>query len=191
MKREAQDTVQWFELDLPEVMHYRNEVLRKTHTSGKRIHQVASDLSSPEWVDKLTSAGLNTRESAVWVVEGLLMYLPQAGVSDLLKRVRGLAAPGSTICGDILNESHFSSPYTQPLLAVWKQWAAPPVSGYDHPEELLSASGFTAPCVKQLGADGTDYGVVGAEFLAFVAGNPRPQQGPDPMPRNLLFHAVV
>lgn len=56
---------------------------------------VPADLSSPNWTDRLTAAGFDPSLRTVWVAEGLLMYLPEHAVSQLLSACRAASPAGS------------------------------------------------------------------------------------------------
>jgi O-methyltransferase involved in polyketide biosynthesis len=69
-------TVDWYDLDLPEVIAIR----RQFFTQTARSHMIASSVLDFQWMDLLTP----TPKEVIFIAEGLLMYLPEAGVKDLV-----------------------------------------------------------------------------------------------------------
>jgi methyltransferase (TIGR00027 family) len=76
--------VRVFELDQPIVLDYEETVLEQAGaTAGCERKAVAADLRA-DWGPALLEAGYDSAASAVWLGEGLLFYVPEAAVSDLL-----------------------------------------------------------------------------------------------------------
>ena len=74
----AQRTVQWFDVDMPQVIALR----RRLYSESDGYRMIGSSVTDPGWLD-----GLPTGGPALVVAEGLLMYLTPAEVSDLLRRL--------------------------------------------------------------------------------------------------------
>ena len=51
------------------------------------------------------------------MIEGLLVYLPPAAVEKLMGTVAALAAPGSGVVADVVNEDMLTSGYTREMIA--------------------------------------------------------------------------
>jgi methyltransferase (TIGR00027 family) len=93
-----------FELDQPEVLSYKDRILRHaqaTPTCDRRV--VAVDLRD-RWSTPLLEAGFRPEEGAVWLAEGLTMYLDEAAVRDLLSDVARLALTGDSFGCDFLTQ---------------------------------------------------------------------------------------
>jgi methyltransferase (TIGR00027 family) len=86
-----------FEIDLPEVLDFKEEVLagRGAVPRCERV-VVPADLSA-EWPPELTKAGLRLDERTAWLAEGLLVYLSGDEAARLLDAVGRLSAPGSRL----------------------------------------------------------------------------------------------
>lgn len=87
-----------YEVDFPNVLHYKNRILDqlKAHPKCKRFC-IESDLSKPEWKNDLTMVGFNPQKPALWILEGLLPYLSEEQVNQLMESIRDLSANGSQI----------------------------------------------------------------------------------------------
>lgn len=68
-------TVRWFDVDYPEVIALR----RRLYPAQPEATMIASSVTDPAWREQLPSAG-----PALIIAEGLLMYLSEAAVKDLL-----------------------------------------------------------------------------------------------------------
>ena len=87
--------VRLFELDMPGVLEFKDEVVRaeRWRPACERV-VIPTDLSE-NWSRPLVAAGLNSSLPVVFIAEGLLAYL-SAQVSDtLLGRSAEMSPPGS------------------------------------------------------------------------------------------------
>lgn len=84
-----------FEVDLPEVLEFKQEVLAGT-TPNCALTRVPADLRE-NWSLALTEAGLDPAKPTAWLIEGLLVYLSAREGDDLLREVSRLSAPGSEL----------------------------------------------------------------------------------------------
>lgn len=74
-------TVRWFDLDLPDVIQVRSRFIQETD----RRKFIASDVLDLDWIDQL---GITDPATPVLVVaEGLLPYLPESQVINLLQTI--------------------------------------------------------------------------------------------------------
>jgi methyltransferase (TIGR00027 family) len=89
------DGVRMFELDTPEMLGFKERVVaeRGAQAASERI-LIEVDLRD-DWVGALRAAGFDDTAPVAWVIEGLLVYLPEDGVDRLLRDVSALSAPGS------------------------------------------------------------------------------------------------
>ncbi|MCX4744865.1 SAM-dependent methyltransferase [Kitasatospora sp. NBC_01287] len=86
-----------FELDMPPVLAFKERVLAEQGAVAPVPRSVlAADLREP-WAAVLTAAGFDPAVRSVWLVEGLLVYLGSAEVTDLLSTIGELSAPGSRL----------------------------------------------------------------------------------------------
>lgn len=92
------DGVHLYELDLPEVLAFKDEVLAGEGATPRCARTaLALDLRAGDWPARLTEAGLDPARPTAWLVEGLLVYLTAEEAATLLTRVGELSAPGSRV----------------------------------------------------------------------------------------------
>lgn len=134
-----------YELDYLEVLAYKADLLKHTNPSCKH-HLIAADLTQP-WEEKLLSAGYSPTSPSVWLIEGLLMYLSEVQVHNLLKSVSDLSSHGSQLGVDLINGKHLEY---EPFKGYFQ-------FGTDTPEKLLSHHGWQAE-VTHFGDEGANFG---------------------------------
>jgi methyltransferase (TIGR00027 family) len=89
--------VRLFELDLPEVLEFKRQVLASRSARPRCDYRpVPGDLRE-DWAALLTGAGLRASQPTAWLLEGLLIYLSAAQVGHLLATLCELSAPGSRV----------------------------------------------------------------------------------------------
>jgi methyltransferase (TIGR00027 family) len=89
--------VRLFELDLPEVLSFKNGVLADSNATPRcaRI-PVEVDLRE-DWPAVIARAGIDTHQPIAWTVEGLLAYLTDADAVRLFARVSDLSSEASQL----------------------------------------------------------------------------------------------
>jgi methyltransferase (TIGR00027 family) len=89
--------VRLFELDLPDVVSFKEKVLteRGAQPTCERV-VLPVDLRD-DWSARLSEAGFRADEPAAWLAEGLLAYLDADEAARLLTAVGDASAPGSVI----------------------------------------------------------------------------------------------
>ncbi|MCK2238725.1 class I SAM-dependent methyltransferase [Crossiella sp. S99.2] len=75
-------TVDWFEVDFPDVVDLRRRLFPPAAQAG--YHLVGASVTDPAWFDQLP-----TGRPGLMVAEGLTMYLTEAELLPLLRRVTG------------------------------------------------------------------------------------------------------
>ncbi len=89
--------VRLFELDLPEIVAFKEAVLdAHGHLASCTRVALSTDLTGP-WPDDLVAAGFDPSRPTVWLAEGLLVYLTREQNEALMDDVTRLAAPGSRL----------------------------------------------------------------------------------------------
>lgn len=145
-----------FEIDQPDLLALKDERLARAGarpTCTRRA--VGCDLAGA-WADALRASGFSTSEQSVFVAEGLLMYLDEAGVERLLGDLTPLASPGSSLLADVCGRSFRDSPYMTEWFAAMERAGMAWRFGTDEPEALLAPHGWQADVVR--------YGDEGAHF---------------------------
>ena len=84
-----------FELDQPDVLAFKQDVLDDVGARpGVARMTVAVDLCD-DWAELVGEAGFDPASPAVWLAEGLFLYLPADAERRLVETVGRLAVPGS------------------------------------------------------------------------------------------------
>jgi methyltransferase (TIGR00027 family) len=86
-----------FELDRPEVLDFKREVL-SGHGDQPRAErrEIAVDLRD-DWPQALRDSGFDESKPSAWIAEGLLIYLPAAAEEQLFTGIDSLAGHGSQV----------------------------------------------------------------------------------------------
>lgn len=106
-----------YELDTPEMIDFKTEVLGATEPTAAARVAVPIDLRE-NWPAALRRAGFLADVPTVWILEGLLMYLPGEAVDALMRRVGELSAPGSAVGATITNADATAVLNDSPLFRV-------------------------------------------------------------------------
>jgi methyltransferase (TIGR00027 family) len=93
----------WIELDEPQVITYKEERLPES-TSENELHRISIDFASDSLEQKL--APFAGRSPVVVVIEGVLMYLEEADISQSLQILRRLFPQHKVIC-DLMTRDFF------------------------------------------------------------------------------------
>lgn len=116
------DGVHLFELDLPDVLTFKQHVLADAGATPRcQRTAVPIDLRD-DWPAHLTAAGHQHTEPTAWLLEGLLIYLTATEAANLLSRIGALSAPGSRLaCDHTPAPAHNrSTPRSAPFTTMWK-----------------------------------------------------------------------
>lgn len=91
-----------FELDVPAAIAYKEVAVARLALPCRCTRTaVAADLSEPTcWPLTLLESGFDPAAPSLFLLEGLLQYLPPHAPHALLRAVAGLMAPGSAAVGD-------------------------------------------------------------------------------------------
>lgn len=87
-------SVEWYDLDLPEVIAVRKLFFPQT----PRSHMIASSVLDYTWMDQVASA----QTQVLFVAEGLLMYLPETEVKGLVLELQ-CRFPGCELVCEVEN----------------------------------------------------------------------------------------
>ncbi|KYR01901.1 hypothetical protein DLAC_01405 [Tieghemostelium lacteum] len=93
-------TMTIFEIDLPHVVEYKNNILSNIDVgkiSKATRHSIFADLSESQWVSELESRGFNRDYPTLWLMEGIVMYLDPQSNSNLFKNIGLNSAEGSKV----------------------------------------------------------------------------------------------
>jgi methyltransferase (TIGR00027 family) len=147
-----------YELDRPALLRAKAQMMEGSPLPpGRQRHPVAVDLAG-DWAADLTGSGFRTDEPTVWVMEGLLFFLPEQAVRGLLAALLGLSGPGSVLAGDMASRASLTNPLARGFLTALQEDGAPWVFGSDEPEAFLASCGWQALEVRQPGDQDASFG---------------------------------
>lgn len=177
-----------FELDQPQVLEFKREVLAEHGAKpNAERREVAVDLRE-DWPQALRDSGFDPAKPSTWIAEGLLIYLPASAQEELFKGIDVMAAPGSHLAvedGAPLPRDEFAAKLEEERAAVAR--------GEQRLFFQLVYNEQFAPAEQWLGEHGwTAVATPLADYLREVG---RPVPGPDteagPMiARNTLVSAI-
>ena len=120
------ERVRLFELDLPEVLAFKEAVLAQHGVVARcERHVVAADLRE-DWAAALARAGFDAARPTAWLAEGLLIYLGAGDAARLLTAVEARSASGSRLAlesgggHDWLHNQAAATPGAEQLAALWE-----------------------------------------------------------------------
>jgi methyltransferase (TIGR00027 family) len=177
-----------FELDQPQVLEFKREVLSKEGaTPNADRREIAIDLRE-DWPQALRDSGFDPERPSAWIAEGLLIYLPAAAQEQLFAGIDALASPGSHVAVE--------DGAPMPAEAFEAAVAAERAAQAEGDERLFFQLVYNerhAPAEQWFGEHGWD--AVATPLGDFLEAVGRPVPGPDteagPMiARNTLVRAV-
>ncbi len=123
--------INWYDLDMPPVIRLRHQFF----TGTERYHMIATSVTDLEWMVTVKSGG----RPVLVLAEGLLMYLGEADVRQLILRLHE-TFPGCRLIADVFSQLTARSATQHPSL---KQTGATLGWGLDDVRELETwASGI-------------------------------------------------
>ena len=141
-----------YEIDLPEIITYKSSLLAP-HYPKCNYHAIASDVTSHKWCQLLLARGYQSNVPTIWVMEGLLMYLSESNVYQLLGEIQSLSTSGSHIIADLVSVKSWEAGATNNDGVISGHWK----SGCDEPETLFANYGWNVT-VQQPGDIRANYG---------------------------------
>jgi methyltransferase (TIGR00027 family) len=146
-----------FELDQPGVLQYKARILALAGAAPTCARSaVEVDLGDP-WQEALVAAGFDPRIPALWLLEGLLFYLPDDQLRSILDEVTGLGSSGSFLGFDVVNTVMLTHPLTRDWVEMQAAAGAPWIGALDDPVGYLSARGWRAT-LTQAGEPDANHG---------------------------------
>ncbi|WP_427017646.1 class I SAM-dependent methyltransferase [Pseudarthrobacter sp. P1] len=98
--RLPQDTpVKSFEVDAPATLAVKRGMLDKAGIDARHVAFVPADFETDDWLGKLVDAGFDPGRPALFLWEGVTMYLNREAIEDTLRKVAGCAT-GSRLAFD-------------------------------------------------------------------------------------------
>ncbi len=146
-----------FELDQPQVVEFKDRVLSSAEAKPFCWRQAIGVDLEGSWADALRAAGFDASQRSVWLLEGLLFYLPEASALKLLDIVSEMAVAESWLGLDLVSRDMLTSPWTRSWIEALDRAGVPWHFATDEPEALLAERGWTATVI-QLGEEGANFG---------------------------------
>jgi methyltransferase (TIGR00027 family) len=147
----------FFEIDQPEVLLHKRQVLSSVGASPNCWRRsIRANLLEDSWSATLLRTGFDPHRASVWLIEGLLPYLPEVVVLRLFDKVTALSAPGSQLGFTAINRDMLTSPITRFLVEYLKNEGIPWLSAMDEPEVVLAKYGWSATVI-QPGEEGANF----------------------------------
>jgi len=146
-----------FEVDRSDVFEWKEPILERLQASPRCDRRVLRTDLTGDWTGALTAAGFDPSRPAAFLLEGLLMYLREQDVERLLTSLSSIAAKGSWLAGDVINDHVLTSAFTLGTLKVLESLGCPWLFGMAHPESYLARFGWTTAVVMP-GDPVTQYG---------------------------------
>jgi methyltransferase (TIGR00027 family) len=143
-----------YEIDRPEVLQYKEAVLKAVPARCDRT-PITADLTA-DWSRALQQHGFRADVPSLWLLEGVLMYLPETAVHQLLQTITSLSSIGSYLGADWVSVKSIevgASARAADRGRVVRHWQF----GSDRPEDLLAEYGWQASVV-QPGDAGVNFG---------------------------------
>lgn len=100
--------VRTFEVDAPKTQAVKLDVLEKSGIESSRVTFVAADLEKEDWLARLVAAGFDPRRPALFLWEGVTMYLGKAAVEATLRKIAS-TANGSVVAFDYFTTEALTS----------------------------------------------------------------------------------
>lgn len=129
-------TTKIYELDRAQVLETKKAILANA-TPNCQHYTIAADLTQ-SWSHLLLNQGYQPDLPSAWLLEGLLMYLSEPQVTQLLQTISQLTAGGSYIGLDLVNVKSIEY---EPYKGYFR-------SGFDFPEQLLAEYGWKAKVIQ-------------------------------------------
>jgi methyltransferase (TIGR00027 family) len=153
--------VRSFEVDTPKTQAVKRAMLDKAAIDTTGVTFVAADFEKEDWLARLVEAGFDPKEPALFVWEGVIMYLDREAVEATLRKIAGTAR-GSVVAFDYFTTEPLESRtlYWRYGRAMTKAAGEPMKFGIDSTPpsrerlvELLRSCGLALGEQRTLGAE--------------------------------------
>ena len=106
--------IRCFEVDTPPTLGAKQELLRKAGIDGSAIAFVPANFETDDWLARLVQAGFDAGRPAVFLWEGVIMYLDREAVASTLRKV------ATTAVGSVLVFDYFTSEAITSSALYWR-----------------------------------------------------------------------
>ncbi len=101
--------IRCFEVDMPETQASKRQLLEKAGIDSTVVAFVAADFETEDWLAQLVEAGFDPDNPAVFLWEGVIMYLDRPAVESTLRKIAS-TANGSVLVFDYFTVEPLRSP---------------------------------------------------------------------------------
>lgn len=101
--------IRCFEVDTPHTQAGKRQLLDEVGIDSSGITFVTADFQTEDWLARLVEAGFDPHHPAVFLWEGVIMYLDRPAVESTLRKISG-TAPGSVLVFDYFTVEPLTSP---------------------------------------------------------------------------------
>jgi methyltransferase (TIGR00027 family) len=144
--RYAKPGVRWFEVDHPATQADKRERLDRLGLGAAHVQFVAADFAADPVADLLLAAGLDANAPALFLLEGVAVYLEPAVVDAVLDQFRRVAGPDSRLAISVSLSGEFDRGGRAGFRASVAARGEPARSGFaaDEAEGILARAGWPA-----------------------------------------------
>ncbi len=100
--------VHCFELDSPKTQAVKRDLLQKAGVDTSRITFVPANFGKEDWLARLVDNGFDLSQPALFLWEGVTMYLDRSAVEDTFRKI-GTTARGSVVAFDYFTTQALAS----------------------------------------------------------------------------------
>jgi methyltransferase (TIGR00027 family) len=142
--RYAKPGVRWFEVDHPATQADKRERLDRLGLAAAHVRFVAADFASDPVADLLLAAGLDANAPALFLLEGVAVYLEPAVVDAVLDQFRQVAGEGSRLAISVSLSGEYDRGGRAGFQASVAAMGEPARSGFaaDEAEGILARAGW-------------------------------------------------
>lgn len=153
--------VKSFEVDTPGTLAVKRETLAKVGVDAIGVTFVAADFEKEDWLERLLGAGFDTSQPALFIWEGVTMYLDRQVVEDTFRKIARVAK-GSVVAFDYFTTETLTSTalYWRYARAATSAVGEPLKFGFDstppsreHLSRLLQSCGLSLVEQRTLGQE--------------------------------------
>lgn len=112
-----------FEVDTPQTQAVKRETLEKAGIDASAVTFVSADFEKDDWLARLVEEGFDMNEPALFVWEGVIIYLDAEAVDDTLRTIAS-TAKGSVVVFDYFTSEAIDSNDSYWRFARWSTKAA-------------------------------------------------------------------
>ena len=100
--------VRSFEIDVPETQAVKRRMLKQAGIDSSAVTFVAADFEQDDWLTKLVATGFDPGKPALFLWEGVMMYLTKEAVEATLRKI-ATTAKGSVVAFDYITTEPLES----------------------------------------------------------------------------------